>query len=119
MYDIFLNCLYSFDNTLFMNPDIAKRAGISRNNVEKKPSVVWNFMKLNTHHNMTIKREFLYVLDVKSATNINTLEGRIKVEKWLLSALLEGKFQKDSVSIIEAVIDKDRHRLQKGYNVSI
>ena len=76
-------------------------------------------MELNTHKNLVMKREFLYLEDVKSAININTLEERIKVERWFLSILKGGKSHKDIVSIIEAVIDKDRHRLQKGYNVSI
>jgi hypothetical protein len=56
-----------------MNPNITKRAGINKNNAEKKPSAVWNFMKLNTYHNITMKRQFIYLEDVKTAINIKHL----------------------------------------------
>ncbi len=54
-----------------MNPNVTKRKGINENNAEKKPSAVWNFMKLNTHHNITMKCQFMYIEDVKAAININ------------------------------------------------
>jgi hypothetical protein len=48
-----------------MKPTIGKRASIYQKETEKKPSAVRKFVEINTHHNIIMKREFMYIEDEK------------------------------------------------------
>ena len=71
----------NFDHILIMKPTIGSRATINKRKKGKRPSASRRFVEINTHHNITMKREFLYVEDVKEAININTLEERIRLKR--------------------------------------
>jgi len=101
-----------------MKPTIGKRAGLSNRQDEKKPSATWHFVKINTHHNIVLKREFMYIEDAKEAININTLEERIKLKKWSISQLKQNSNDK-LVEVLEAMADKNRHTLQKKYKITL
>ena len=101
-----------------MKPTIGKRAGLYKRQEEKKPSASCHFVEINTHHNIVLKREFMYIEDVKEAININTLEERIKLKRWLISQLKQNSNDK-LVEALEIMADKDRHTLQKRFKISI
>ena len=86
---------------------------------EKPKTKTVEFIELNTHNNITMKRDFLYLEDVKTAVNINHLELSIKLKRWLLSQLNRNIDRKKLIEIMEESADKDRHRLQKRYKISI
>jgi len=86
---------------------------------EKPKTKTVEFIELNTHNNITMKRDFLYLEDVKTAVNINHLEVSIKLKRWLLSQLNRNIDRKKLIEIMEESADKDRHRLQKRYKISI
>ena len=102
-----------------MNPNIGKRAGIYQKTTVKKPSAARDFIELNTHKNIVLKRDFMYLEDVKTAININTLDERIRLRKWLKMRLQSSASKSEIVSLLEDLIDKDRHRLQKRFKISI
>ena len=58
-----------------MKPTIGKRAGLYKRQEEKKLTPTRHFVKVNTHHNIVLKREFMYIEDVKEAIN-NQYSGR-------------------------------------------
>ena len=86
---------------------------------EKPKTKTVEFIELNTHNNITMKRDFLYLEDVRTAVNINHLEVSIKLKRWLLSQLNRNIDRKKLIEIMEESADKDRHRLQKRYKISI
>ena len=85
---------------------------------EKPKTKTVEFIELNTHNNITMKRDFLYLEDVKTAVNINHLEVSIKLKRWLLSQLKSNIDRKRLLEIMEESADKDRHRLQKRYKIT-
>ena len=87
--------------------------------MEKPPSAVRKLVEINTHHNIVMKREFMYIEDVKEAININTLEERIRLRKWLKMRLQGSASKAEIVRLLEDLIDKDRHKLQKRFKISI
>ena len=65
-----------------------------------------------------MKREFMYLEDVKEAININTLEERIILKRWLIKQL-EGNTSKEKlIQEISKLADQDRHLLQKRFKIS-
>lgn len=74
-------------------------------------------IEINIHHNIVIKRKFMYIEDVKEAININTLEERIKLKRWLISQLRSNSKDK-LVEAMEVMADKDRHLLQKRIKIT-
>ena len=102
-----------------MKPTIGKRAGLNKRQEEKKPSASRQFVEINTHHNIVLKREFMYIEDVKEAININTLEERIRLRKWLKMRLQGSGSKAELVSLLEELIDKDGHTLQKKYKITL
>jgi len=85
---------------------------------EKNLSVARDFIEANTHHNITMKREFVYIEDVRIAVNINTLEERLKLKRWLISLLHQGVSLDDLKNLMNHSAESDRHRLQKDYRVT-
>ncbi|MCB2220715.1 MAG: hypothetical protein KQI35_09985 [Bacteroidetes bacterium] len=102
-----------------MKPTIGKRAGTFTSREEKDPLVARYFVEINTHHNISMKRKFLFVEDVHTAININTLEERLKLKKWLIAQLQKDHSQEDLINLLSDSIDKDRHKLQKDFKITI
>jgi hypothetical protein len=113
-----------------MKPTFEKQAGINKPRTESKPSAIRQFVEINTHKNITIRREYMYLEDVKEAININTLEERIKLKKWLIRQLQKiqaqqattGVVSKPNKILIQSLFDssdKDRHTLQKRYRFTL
>ena len=101
-----------------MKPTIGKRAGLNKRKEEKKPSAVRQFVEINTHHNIVMKREFMYIEDVKEAININTLEERIILKRWFISQL-KAQSNDKLVGVLEEMAEHDRHTLQKKYKITL
>jgi len=96
------------------------KRNIAGNHGEEKPKTkTVEFVELNTQNNITMKCDFLYLEDVKIAININHLEVSIKLKRWLLSQLISHNNRKRLIEVLEESADKDRHRLQKRYKISI
>lgn len=102
-----------------MNPTIGKRAGINKHKAEKKPSASRRFVEINTHHNIVLKREFLYLEDVKEAININTLEERIILKRWLIKQFQNSNSKEKLINELSNLAEKDRHMLHKRFKISI
>ena len=102
-----------------MKPTIGKRASIYQKETEKKPSAVCKFVEINTHHNITMKREFMYIEDMKEAININTLEERIKLKRWLINQLKKNTIKEVLIQALFDSSDKDRHTLQMKYKITL
>ena len=86
---------------------------------EKAKTKAVEFVELNTNNNITMKRDFLYLEDVKIAININHLEVSVKLKRWLLSQLKNHIDRKRLLEVLEESADKDRHLLQKKYKISV
>ena len=65
-----------------------------------------------------MKREFLYLEDVKYAININSLEERINLKRWLIKQLQTNKSIEKLILTLFDSMEKDRHLLQKHYRIS-
>jgi hypothetical protein len=101
-----------------MKPTHGKRSTTHKQPEEKKPSVVRTFIEINTHHNISMKREYVYIEDVKEAININTLEERIKLKRWLIKQLQVSISKEELIQVLFDSEEKDRHRLQKNYKIT-
>ncbi len=75
------------------------------------------FIKRNTKKSITLKQEYLYLQDVKSALNIHHLELSIKLKRELIKQLRANPHT--VIESIENSIEHDRHRLQKKYRISL
>jgi hypothetical protein len=53
-----------------MNPNIGKRAALYKQPNEKPRTLARQFIELNTPQNISVKRDFVYLEDVKIAINI-------------------------------------------------
>lgn len=101
-----------------MKPTIGKRAENNLHLAEKPPSAARQFVEINTHNNITLKSDFMYTEDVKIAININTLEERITLKRWLIKQL-EGNTSKENlIQELSNIAEKERHLLQKRFKVS-
>lgn len=101
-----------------MNPRIGRRS--LYNKLEKRPkSAAVEFVEKNTKKNITMKQEFLYLEDVKMAINIHHLETNIKFKRWLLSEIKKSPNYQDFSELINDSIEKDRHRLQKEFRITL
>lgn len=101
-----------------MNPRIGRRS--LYNKLEKKQkSVAVEFVERNTKKNITMKQEFLYLEDVKTAMNIHHLEMNIKLKRWLLNEIKKNPNYQKFSEIISDSIEKNRHRLQKEFRITL
>jgi len=101
-----------------MNPRIGRRS--LYNKLEKKPtSAAVEFVERNTKKNITMKQEFLYLEDVKLALNIHHLETNIKFKRWLLNEIKQQPNYQMFFEKINESIEKDRHRLQKQFKITL
>lgn len=102
-----------------MNPKHRRKSYYGKTEVEKKPSAVRKFVEQNTHSNITMKREFMYIEDLKTAININTLEERIMLKRWFLKQLQDNISKEKIIEILFDSSDKDRHTLQKYFQITL
>lgn len=102
-----------------MNPKFARRSGANSMQEEKKKTAARLFIEINTHHNISMKREYVYIEDVKEAININTLEERIMLKRWLIKQLQASRSHEELIQLLFDSEEKDRHRLQKDYKIKI
>jgi hypothetical protein len=101
-----------------MHPRIGRRS--LYNKIEKKPkSATVEFVERNTKKNITMKQEYLVLEDVKIAMNIHHLETSINFKKWLLIEIQKHPNYSKFAEMINEAIDKDRHRLQKDYKITL
>ena len=103
-----------------MKPTIGKRAALYKSSLgEEKPQTpTQHFVEVNTHQNIVLKRRFMYEEDAKEAININTLETRIKLTRWLKSQLKQHS-KEHLIEVLEQMEDKERHTLQKRFKISL
>lgn len=102
-----------------MKPTIGRRAQLNSGQEAKKSCAAREFVELNTHHNITIKREYVYIEDVKDALNVNTLEERIILKRWLIKQLQASHSKEELIQLLFDSADKDRHRLVKEYKICL
>ena len=102
-----------------MHPRVGKRSLYNATEPKKPESKAVEFIRVNTKKSLTIKQEYIYLEDVKSALNIHHLEQNINLKKWLLGLLREGKKPELLIRMLEESAEKDRHRLQKTYRINI
>lgn len=101
-----------------MNPRIGRRS--LYNKLEKEPKfAAVEFVERNTKKNITMKQEFLYLEDVKLAMNIHHLEMNIKLKRWFLNEIKKYPNNQKFSETIGDSIEKDRHRLQKEFRITI
>jgi hypothetical protein len=99
-----------------MNPRIGKRSKYNR--VEKKPlTKAVQFIEKNTKKNITMKQEFLYLEDVKTALNIHHLEVRFNMIKWMINKLSDSQENALLIKKLEESADRNRHHLQKKFGI--
>jgi len=101
-----------------MNPRIGRRSLYNKLEKRPKPTAV-DFVERNTKKNITMKQEFLYLEDVKIAMNIHHIETNIKFKRWLLNEIRKKPNYEKFSEIINNSIEKDRHRLQKEYRITL
>lgn len=101
-----------------MNPGIGKR---SKYNETAKPteSSAVEFIVRNTKKSLTLKQEYLYLEDVKTALNIHHLEQHILVKRWVIGLLKANADSQKIIKVLEDSMEQNRHRLQKNYKISV
>lgn len=96
-----------------MRRQIGSRAQKPKEEKDKYLSV--RYVRENIHNNLALRRDHLYLEDVKNAININALEQRILLRRDLLQ-MLESEMP---IPIIKQRIfkelERDRHMLLKKY----
>ena len=102
-----------------MHPRVGKRSLYNATEPKKPESKAVEFIRVNTKKSVTLKQEYLYLEDVKSALNIHHLEHNINMKRWLLGMLKEGKKTELLIRLLEESVEKDRHRLQKTFKIHI
>lgn len=101
-----------------MNPGIGKRSNSNR--PEKKTTAkAVDFIYRNTKKSITLKQEYLYLEDVKTAMNIHHLETNILLKKWMIKQVKKNDDNNRWMEILENSVDQDRHKLQKIYKIKL
>jgi len=100
-----------------MKPTIGKRAGLYQQREEKPLSITRQFVEINTHQNIAMKRQFMFIEDAQTAININTLEERLKLTRWLLKQLQSGVRIDSLTQQLSKLEEKQRHTLQKRFRI--
>ena len=97
---------------IIMNPKYNRNRNNDQEEEKDKPEVV-KFVELNTKKNITIREHFLYLDDVKTAININTLEERRNIKLLIIGMLKKKKDLQAVIHNLEQSAEIDRHRLIK------
>ncbi|HKK11046.1 MAG TPA: hypothetical protein VJ939_09420 [Bacteroidales bacterium] len=100
-----------------MRKQIGKRAVKAEPKANKLKVV--EFVENNIQNNLALRRDHLYLEDVKSAMNINTLEQRIILRKQILSLLNEGVPATRLRQLLLQANEKDIHLMIKNYKLKI
>jgi len=102
-----------------MNPKFNRQHGSYTAPEIKNPTAVRLFVETNTHQTITERRRFLYAEDVKEAININTLEERMVLKRWLIQQLQSSQTKEELIRVLSDSAEKDRHRLQKDFHITM
>jgi hypothetical protein len=102
-----------------MWPNYYKRSGKDKRKNDTPPSAIRQLLRINTHSDTSVIQEFIYLDDVKTMININTLEERIALKKWLIKQLQASKSKEELIQLLFDSEEKDRHRLQKEFKISV
>jgi len=100
-----------------MRRQIGNRAQKPKQEKDKFLSV--SYVKENVQNNLALRRDHLYLEDVKNAININALEQRILLRKELLQILESDMPVRVIKQRIFKELERDRHRLLKGYRLRL
>lgn len=101
-----------------MHPRIGKRSKYNETRQQANSKVV-EFITHNTKKSITLKQEYLYLEDVKTAMNIYHLEQNIRMKQWFIAQIKQSVSQEKIITSLEESIENDRHRLQKNYKISV
>ena len=101
-----------------MNPRIGKRSKYNETQGQPESKAV-EFIVRNTKKSITLKQEYLYLEDVKTALNIHHLEQNIHLKRWLIEQLKQSSAEARLLSALEQSVENDRHRLQKKFRISL
>lgn len=101
-----------------MNPGIGRRSQINRQQKKTTAKAV-EFISRNTKKSITLKQEYLYLEDVKTAMNIHHLETSIRLKKWMMRQLKDQGENNRWVEVLENSAEQDRHKLQKMYKIKL
>ncbi|MCF8368476.1 MAG: hypothetical protein K9G76_05490 [Bacteroidales bacterium] len=101
-----------------MNPNIGRRSLYNKEQ-PKRVSKAVEYIHRNTKKSITLKQEYLYLEDVKTALNIHHLETNIIIKRWLLKQLNQKTSNETFLKVLGESIEKDRHILQKTYKISL
>lgn len=84
---------------------------------EREKLEVVKYIENNVQNNLALRRDHLYLEDVKTAININSLEQRIMLRKKLL-IMLDNQSSKEYLrrKLIEQQ-ERDKHRLLKNFRI--
>lgn len=87
----------------------------------EKPSKlkVVEFVENNTQNNLALRRDHLYLEDVKSAMNISTLEQRILLRKQIIKLMNENIPTTRLRQILLQANEKDSHLMMKNYKLRL
>lgn len=86
---------------------------------EKQKLKVVSFVEENTQNNLALRRDHLYLEDVKSAMNINTLEQRIILRKHILM-MIDKKIPPERLrQTLLRANEKDLHTLLKNFRIRL
>lgn len=102
-----------------MHPRIGKRSKYNATEEKKPESKAVEYIVLNTKKSITLKQEYLYLEDVKTALNIHHLEQNIKLKRWVIRQINSGVKGEKLVASLEKSVEQDRHHLQKTYKISL
>ncbi|MBN2175403.1 MAG: hypothetical protein JW731_14825 [Bacteroidales bacterium] len=101
-----------------MNPRIGNRSQYNKSEPRQMPAAV-HYVEINTKNNITLKQEYLYLEDVKTAMNIHHLETSIKMKRWMIQLLNRNAEKELIIKKLEESADNDRHMLQKKFHITI
>lgn len=101
-----------------MNPNIGRRSLYNKRKEKPKSKSVL-FVEQNTKKSIAMKQHFLYLEDVKTAMNIHHLEVSINLKKWMKEEMERSLELQRFLEVLDESIEKDRHRMQKAFKISI
>jgi len=86
---------------------------------EKQKLKVVKFVEDNTQNNLALRRDHLYIEDVKAAMKINTLEQRILLRKHVLKMLNDQVPHERLRQVLLQSNEKDIHTLLKNFRIRL
>ncbi|MBN3034205.1 MAG: hypothetical protein JW861_01350 [Bacteroidales bacterium] len=101
-----------------MRAQIGKRAA-SPGEGDRHISAARQFVEQNTHRNISLREEYLYLEDVRTAMNILFLETGLNLQRRVIRMLDSGVKPEQIRQMLLDASEKYRHRLQKDYRITM